>query len=127
MSNVNNIEFKILITLFRARGKLDSFSAFNRVKIPFPDFNQAVKRLEKIDFLHSKEFIIELTIEGKDFILKNSSNYGGRKKVWRNIPPDFISPKLNPEIKYVPSISLLDRDIFPIHRKYRVKKVIDIQ
>lgn len=105
--NLDNIDKKLLLILFKARYNLSAFTTFQRSKISFPNFTRSLHKLEQMKFLSILDNHITLTNEGIKHTLKLTNQLA--EKNWRKVPENFSEIKIHPDSFYVPNIKLLDK------------------
>ncbi|QDT23081.1 hypothetical protein [Gimesia chilikensis] len=106
---VDNRHKKILSTLFKANGKLDSFTLFKRARFSFAEFTNLIRFLKKHEYLREEEYVFFLTSKGKKSSLV-SHEAEGKKRKWREVPANMLGNKIEISEGYVPSKSMLDQE-----------------
>lgn len=91
--------------------KLDSFSAFKRSRIPFPEFTRNLNDLKDAGYINIDGILINITNSGREYVLMNHNFFEGDNKSWRDVPKSMLGSKLDVNYKYVPSIRLLDKQL----------------
>lgn len=100
---------KILSILFKANGKLDSFTLFKRSRFSFAEFTNLIRFLEKIEYVSEAEYVYILTEKSKRFVLE--SRVGERNiKKWREVPISMLGNKIDLSEGYIPSKKMLDKE-----------------
>ncbi len=112
MKNKDKIKTSIMRILFSAsNNKLDSFSAFKRTRISFPEFTRNLNDLKNSGYINIDGIVISITNTGREYVLMNRNFFGEENKSWRDVPKSMLGSKLDINYKYVPSIRLLDKQL----------------
>jgi hypothetical protein len=111
MKKLTRIEDSILLELYKSSGKIDSFSLFRKVKIPFPEFLSSLKDLENSALIRVQDLNIELERNAVKRILKAGA---GRMPLPNPLSGKnrFQRPAMLPGQPYIPSIQRLDKKRF---------------
>jgi hypothetical protein len=110
MINPTKIEILILSLLYKTTKDVYIFTLFNRCKIGFNDFFNAIHNLESNKLVEIIEDKISLTHIGIKYTSTRSASYR-KEKQWRKIPETFKIAQIDKDEKYIPNIFLMDKKI----------------
>ena len=110
MKKLTRIQRLILKDLFKANGKIDSFTLFRRYYITPPQLASSVFKFIKNGYIKNSDGMLILTSKGKKW-LKETKFLVGRDGdcPWKEVPDDFRQAQLPLWTPYVPEIELLDK------------------
>lgn len=110
MKNKEMITLNILNIIYSSTNKkLDGYSIYTRIKIPFPDFMKNIISLRSRNLISGDTLTWSITDKGIKYVIDNYSFFSSRERIWRKVPEDMLGPKLEVDYKYVPSKRLLDK------------------
>ena len=110
---ITRIQKLILQDVFKAGGKIDSYTLYRRYTILPQQLAKALEPLVSKEYLASDGGVINLTEKGKKWITSKNIVYVNDKKVWLEIPSSFAQPKLDVFGIYVPVLEQLSKEILP--------------
>ncbi len=111
--NINRIDIKILVDLYKSVDGLFPYTFFQRYEYsPVTVFNSVVKYSEYIESVDGKLYISE---KGKEFIEKNRFTYN--KDRFDRIPAEFKVPKLEINTPYLPNLKKVSKNILLLQDK----------
>lgn len=105
--NLNKVDLKIMVELYKSVDGLFPYSLFQRHKYGPIEIFKTVSKLKGL--VEEKENKLFLTKEGKMFIEKNKYNFENDK--FGRIPEDFTANKLEINKPYLPNISKLSKEL----------------
>lgn len=115
MSKVSKSEKKMLLDVFKAKNKIDSFTLYKRSRLGFSDFTDTFKKLSDDGLVNEDDSErISLTNKGKEFVIKISSLGMNENQEWREVPDRFKDVSIDIHEPYIPNINLLDKNTFNI-------------
>lgn len=105
---LNDIEKRILITLFKSTHGLDAFTLYRRTRTPFPDYSKSIRALEDRKYISVTSNFIRITKEGRDITSFFKIDYREIKS-WREVPESMRGIKISADALYIPSKKRLDK------------------
>jgi hypothetical protein len=106
---LNISESRILAIIFKSGKSIDAFTVYRRLKLSFGEYDKSTRSLVDKGLVHEKEQSLNITLEGKKFLLTQKNNYLiNNIKEWRNIPNEYTQGSIQANELYIPKRSLLD-------------------
>ena len=112
MKKLNQTEKRLWTIMIAVSGHLDSYTLFNRIKVSFPAFSKASKKLIDMEYIEEKEFRIKLTQKGREYVLKNNLSIKSEDQEWKKIPAKLLRKNDYLMEMYIPSRRILDKKTF---------------
>ncbi|KOG94010.1 hypothetical protein ACK3Z9_07265 [Aeromonas caviae] len=116
---LNNTEQAFLRILLMSNRSLESFTLFKRMKISFSEFSSTLRLLKTKSLVEEKENRIYLSEDGIRVAFLEKTVKTERK--WRDIPIKMQGKKHETNEPYIPNISKLDINFFPLAIKFLKK------
>ena len=111
---ITRLQRFILKELFRARGKLDSYTFYKRYYVTPSQLVSSIARFTREEYIKESDGVLILTPKGKRWLVEQGVVADGTEKcVWKIIPENFVQPKIPSWSPYVPEIKLLHRSLKP--------------
>jgi predicted transcriptional regulator len=96
---------RVLALLFKSDRLLDSFTIYKRLRMIYGELINSISNLSEKGFLKEVNNKYKITLDGKEKLLKYKNNYLiSGKKVWREVPIEYLQPSISPHDLYIPKI-----------------------
>lgn len=114
----------ILSELIKADNYIYIFTIAKRLHLDIYTVTISLKKLLGLNYVEEdtdNDLRVKITLDGKQWFLKNSSYLLTKEKPWRVIPASFIQPQLSANDFYIPLPKYLDRKFMKKYSKKRRK------
>lgn len=102
----------ILSELIKADNYIYIFTIAKRLHLDIYTVTISLKKLLSLNYVKEdigNDLRVKITLDGKQWFLKNSSYLLTEEKPWREIPASFIQPQISPNDFYIPLPQYLDK------------------
>lgn len=102
----------ILSELIKASNYIYIFTIARKLHLDIYNVTLSLKKLISLNYVKEdtdNDLRVKITLDGKQWFLKNSSYLLTKEKPWREIPGSFIQPQISPNDFYVPLPQYLDK------------------
>lgn len=100
----------ILKELFKARGKIDSYTLFRRYYIIPSQLAASISKFIANEYLENRDGQLYLTAKGKRWLVEEGVFVGTKDDCpWKKIPDRFKQAELPSWMPYAPELDLLDK------------------
>jgi len=109
------IELVLLRKAFRTTSGISVGTITTKMGISIRDASRAFRGLRKQGFLREQKGSLILTQRGRAWIMQNQDLFAfSGKKVWREVPQEYVADRIQPFEPYAPRISKLHRGRFSL-------------
>lgn len=109
MEKLTRLQRVIFKDLFKARGKLDSFTLFRRYYITPSQLAASISKFIENQYIEYRDGELQLTSKGKRWLVEEGFSFDTIHDFpWKTIPDEFKQERLPPWLPYAPEIDLLD-------------------
>lgn len=102
----------ILSELIKADNYIYIFTIARRLHLDIYTVTISLKKLLGLNYVKEdtdNDLRVKITLDGREWFLKNSSYLLTKEKPWREIPVSFIQPQISPNDLYIPLPQYLDK------------------
>lgn len=110
----NKLELKILKDLYESINGLYAFTFYSKYKIEPEEIFSIISKYSEQKILTYENEKIELTLQGKNIILKQLFTKNIKNGKFLNIPSDFVIEKIEINSPYLPNINKVSAEILKI-------------
>jgi hypothetical protein len=112
VEKISRIQRLILKDLFKARGKIDSYTLFRREYITPAQLAASISKFITDGKMEEREGELLLTPKGKRWVVqKRLFSQATDDYPWKSVPDEFRQDRLAPWFPYVPELDLLDKSL----------------
>lgn len=121
-NRLNSPQKLILSELIKSDNYIYIFTIARRLHLDIYTVTISLKKLLSLNYVKEdidNDLRVKITLDGKQWFLKNSSYLLTKEKPWREIPRSFIQPQISPNDFYVPLPQYLDKKFVKKYSKKR--------
>lgn len=110
MEKLTKVQRLILRDIFKARGKIDSYTLFRRYYITPAQLAASISKFIANGRMEQRDGVLLLTAKGKRWLVQRALFFDtGEDCPWKIIPDEFRQLRLPTWFPYAPELDLLDR------------------
>ena len=112
----------ILAELIKSNNYIYIYTIAKRLHLDIYTITISLKKLLSLNYVKEdtdNDLRVKITLDGREWFLKNCRYLLTKEKSWREIPECFIQPQISPNDFYIPLPQYLDKKFV---RKYSKKR-----
>ena len=113
-TKLRSVEKVLIRDLALAKNGLNAYTLFRRYTIRPAQLSNAIRTFEELGYVNFDGWRLEMTGKGREWLIKSGLGILETGETpWREIPQEFVQPRIPKDKPFTPTITMVDDELLP--------------